>query len=255
MKLRHFLALFAALFILTSCSKSGPKALLLESKELAAKGDPESWEQVRVNLKDLIRNHNIPEDEDGAQIYNFYVQSLIKTGRHDEALLEAEKNINRFPQNFLSNYLLGKLYYDSGRMAQAVSFLEEAEKINPGNVNTMTLLLAAASKANHPKGDTYFAGMQAFKNDSKFYNEWGCWLMNQGQYRKALARFAESKRKPNADPAATMNLAVLYDQHLNMKKAAKKYYMRYLYEMGKYPDSRIATRKMVQNRIREMARR
>ncbi len=255
-----FLLVPAAL-LLAGCGKVNVTELLEESKYLAQQGDQASWEQVRKNLQKVLGARRLPREAEGAdRLHNFYVQSLMRTGRTTHALTAAKRSARLFPASFLSNYLLGKLYYDQGSLAKAAPCLETALALKAKDVNTLTLLVVAAGKTGQPNADEYFAQAAAlaeFKYDARFYNEWGQWLLSRGKTMQALAKFAEARRQKNVDPVVYMSFAVLYDHHLELpkgksKELARYYYKKYLSEMQKYPGSRPDTLARVEERLREL---
>ncbi len=244
------------LAMLVGCGKPDVAALLQESRELARKGDQESWEQIRENLHKVLKSGRVSRKIEGAdRLHNFCVQSLLRTDRPQEALKAAERSVAYFPESFMSNYLLGKIYHDNGDYVKAVPFLEKALSLKAQDANTLALLTVAAGKTNNPNAGNYFAQaaeLPEFSEDSRLYNEWGLWLIAQEKPLMAVKKLAIAARQDDVDPGVYMNLGVLYDRHLQKRDVAKNYYMRFLAAMRNYPESRTDARLAVQNRLREL---
>ncbi len=253
-----FLLAAVLLATLAGCGKPNVKALLKESRELAQKGDQESWESVRNNLhKVLVSGKLSPKVEGADRLHNFYVHSLIHTGRDTEALKAAENAVNYFPENFMSNYLLGKVHSDQGNYPAAVPYLEEANTRKANDVNTLALLTKAAGKTNNANAGTYFAQaseLPEFADDPKLYNSWGMWLAEQGQPVPATHKLVQAAKMKNADPGVFLNLAIIYDRDLKITKPAQNYYRKFLIEIGKTGGGRDDERRRVQQRLRELAK-
>ena len=242
---------------LAGCGKPDVKTLLRESRELSQKGDRASWEQVRENLHEVINSGHIDPDTEGAdRLHSFYVLSLIRTERPEEALKAAKRAVSRYPEAFMSNYLLGKVYFDQGRMAAATPHLEKAWERRPNDRNTIVLLTTAAGRSNYRRAGEFFAhaaSMPQFANDARLYNEWGMWLLAQGETARAIRKFNDSCQMDNADAGTYMNLAVVYDKHLNRPKLARNFYKRFLVAVGQTsPGGRLEARRKTQERLREL---
>ena len=248
-----------------SCAKVDVAKALEERKAAAEDGQ---WEQVHNNLKEVIDSNKVDKELEGAdRLYAFYIQSKMHLGKMEEALVTAEDAYKKFPQNQRINYLLGKLYYEKGErltgverkeyIGMSVAFLETAHKMNPEDINCMTLLLNASLEADSPQTLKWYeeaSTMAAFKEDSAFYNQWGKAYSSRNMHPEALNKYIKSIGLNESNAVAYLNAGITYDKHMRYPKVARKYYIKYLQVLRLNNDDNIATRKKVQGRLRELTK-
>ena len=248
-----------------SCAKVDVAKALEESKTAADEGN---WEQAHNNLKDVIDSKKVDKDLEGAdRLYAFYIQTKIKLGRIEEALVTAKDAYETYPENKVIAYQLGKLHYEKGdrltgeerkqQMSYAVVYLEEALKKDPQDVKTMTLLLNASLEAESPKALTFYeqaSTMAEFKDDSNFYNQWGKVYSARNMHPEALNKYLRSMRLNESNAVAYLNAGVTYDKHMRYPKVARKSYKKYLQVLRQNEEDNLDARRKVQGRLRELTK-
>lgn len=146
----------------------------------------------------------------------------------DHALLAA----TLAKDSFLSQYIKGMLLYRAGKHALAIAPLQEANRLRPGDINTLVLLAKstfALKKYNAAAG--YFARIartERYRRSPLPWNGIGVCMayFNPG---KALPYFRmASERIAPGDGLTHYNLAVLYDSYLQNRSQAIRSYERFL---------------------------
>ncbi|RMD81440.1 MAG: hypothetical protein D6820_05120 [Lentisphaerae bacterium] len=245
---------------LSSCAKRDLNQLLEEANRLKNENTPQAWQKIRSNLEIIVREAKLDKHSEGSEkIYNFYVMSLIRTCVPEELKKTediARKVANWFPESFLSNYQLGEICLLEKDPRAAFPYLEKAVKLNPQNISAQVLLLTAARESGEPSAGQYFENasrLDIFRNNSKFYNSWGMWCVSQGLYPEAIRHFGKAHSlNPNA-LAPILNMAIVYDNHLKMKRVARRYYLKYRELLAMNPATNTRQYHLpVQNRIRQL---
>jgi tetratricopeptide (TPR) repeat protein len=75
---------------------------------------------------------------------------LIKEGRYDEALPDAERAVQLEPQFFATHNALGRILLELGETDRAIASLEKAAQLAPNSVQTWFALTRAYQKAGRP---------------------------------------------------------------------------------------------------------
>ena len=228
-------------FFITSCGQVNYKQVLTECKELAATNNPESWKEVQEKLEPLVLKKKMMDDViDADRLYCFYMISLMKTNKIDQANDFAEIGLERYPESPMLNFLVGKLYMEEGRLVEAVPFLEKANDLKPGDTNTLALLLHCAAETKNPRADMYFQQavmMDEFRFDPAFHNQWGRLLVSQKKYFGSIQKFSAAYRVDKSDPTPFIQMAIVFEKHLQNDKVARSRYVKYLIEISKNPSS------------------
>ncbi len=66
-----------------------------------------------------------------------YGQILFQNGDYDEASLQMQKAVKKFPNNFVINFILGLSLAQSSGHQQAIKYLKKAADIDPNNLNVL----------------------------------------------------------------------------------------------------------------------
>lgn len=238
----------ALLLLLSGCTSKPVGEVLAEAVALAEAGDQASWQEALARVESCLHRNDRNEPE----LLNFYIICLSRTGRADQALEVAREAHLLAPENFLVNYLAGKLQYDAGNYKEAVRYLETASQLNPEHVDTRVLLAASSCKQNLDETEARYrelAKFEAFRDSHILYNELGVWYMRQGSLDKAVDAFNEAARLSKGHPSIFLNLAVLYDLHRHEPKQARRYYVKYIYEIGQNSPRKVAA---VRERLRAL---
>ncbi|MCH2174846.1 MAG: hypothetical protein MK193_03870 [Lentisphaeria bacterium] len=261
-------ATLAMLLFTTACSKPDVSATLETARQKAQVGTHEAWEEAYTSLDEIHSKYGVDKEATGAaNFYAFYLQSMVKTNRDEKALDYAQQLADTFPDNFMLQYMTGKIHFDDNRMVLATTYLERAIMVKENDPSAMTLLLQSAAQSENPKTDSFFeqaATLPEFSNDYCFYNEWGIYLNQKGAntpsraqqislHIKAIRKFTTALQRPDAVPAIYKNIAITYDKHIRNPKLAREFYKKYLFKLGSQPNSNLEARIEVQNRMRELA--
>ena len=147
---------------------------------------------------------------------------VIKTG--NKLIIEGD-------QSALLLKMLGEAYYSSKKYTMAIELLEGMEQNSQQSESTM-YFIAMSYKAlkNYPKAIEYFNKTlkEAISpNTAEYYALIGDSNQKNNQLRLALASYQKSLFFENK-PLTIYSMATIYDQRLNDKSTALKYYKRYL---------------------------
>ena len=258
---------FTIILFTTGCSKVKVGDVLTECKKLKDSDDPDAWRKIAAKLKPIYDDKRLKNNADADALRNFYVMSLIRTAAGNGEKLAKAAEIARDvqiaqPKDFLANLQLGEIRQEQGKDDVAYPFLETAHLLKPDNVSALTLLLKAAHKSGVPNADVHFVAAEsipAFKNDPKFYNLWGMWLVKQGDndlrsrkyYMQAMNKFSAGHRLDKENRELLLNMAILMDEKLHMPKVAKKYYLCFKNTLS---DKDREQHVMIQQRLRDLLR-
>jgi tetratricopeptide (TPR) repeat protein len=123
--------------------------------------DSSDW-QIKAYLGELAQKRNddslmkkyfkesIDLAEWNVDLWIRYGQILFENGNYEEASLEMKKAVQKFPNNFVINFILGLSLAQSSGHEEAVKYLKKAADIDPNNLN---VLLAYSFSLNSLKKD------------------------------------------------------------------------------------------------------
>lgn len=251
----RFLALVLAVagMFLVGCGGPSSQILLQEALNHAAEESPDGWALAREKVEKVIQRGDV-----SAEALNLYAVVLARHGEADKALAAAARSAERYPEDFLSNYLLGIMFYDAGQYRDAVGPLRQAHAAKPENVDAHLLVTLASSRAGLPEAEALFEELieiPQFAERAEIFNEWALFYLDQEQPEAALRIFTKARALPNVDPTVHLNLAVLYDRHLEglphraRLEMARRNYIHYLVgAQGREPQKS----RQVQQRLRDL---
>ena len=224
------LFLFAAVFLLSSCSgkQESPAVLLKKAITAAQKADWEKAGELAEEARALY-----PGNSD---IILFSALALEKNGRLEEALARLQNLSASLQDDFKIQYTLGRLLYRKGKYEQCIAPLKNALAVRPQDSNTLLLLAKAQGRLNIR--DTFsnyrkLLKMPGYKNDPVICNEIAVYLAVRNRSDDALLVLRD---KCKSLPLATWNGAVILDYHLDRKQDAIAWYNRFLREAASRPE-------------------
>ncbi|MBN4074048.1 hypothetical protein JYT61_00645 [bacterium AH-315-E10] len=246
--------------MVTSCKKDDLAADISKAKALAAKGDLKSWKEVENLLQKHVAKIKGTRTESDHALLNFYIIALDQTGDTSKAITIAYKTVNKHSKNakgaFLSNYLLGRLYYTKEDYSQAVTYLRQAYKLRPDDRNTLILYAVTAGKQNLLEQKELLDKlneMDDFKDPFIIKNEQAIFHINRGELKVARDIYNALYREKNVPPEILLNIAILYDWRYERPKLAIRFYASFLGKAGNQ-ERYVETANRVRDRLYEIRR-
>lgn len=239
--------LLLGLMVGTGCRRPTADEVVQESLRLAKAGDSPSMLAAAKKLKPLAESKQA-----NASITELYLICLWQSGQTTAALTLANEAAKRYPESAMCNYLVGKLATVTNHSDQALPALRTAYRLNPKDLNTLTLLAYVAGRENDPRGTVYFALLEqsdkSLANRAEMYNEWALWHAQRGGYAPSLSILTKAMGLPNPSPTLYLNAAVIFERQ-NIPRVARRYYEKYLAEAkDKFPE----VARQVKNRLNQL---
>ncbi|MGZ3376324.1 MAG: O-linked N-acetylglucosamine transferase, SPINDLY family protein [Phenylobacterium sp.] len=149
-------------------------------------------------------------------VYRVLMTQLYLAGRNAEGVVWGERAVARYPRDLDLFNVLGVLYRRLGRYAEALATLDQAAKINPGNVavqsNRGNVLLDLDDAV---RGEAVFTKL--VRNDprnAEFLRQLGRALAKQGKTAAAMSRARQAVALQKTMVDAWLDMAgLLNDEH------------------------------------------
>jgi tetratricopeptide (TPR) repeat protein len=162
----------------------------------------------------------------------------------------ARQVLKTYPDHFMTNSILGGLLFDMGKYTEAAAALNFAHDARPDHLDTLVLLTASSGMAGLDDAEPLYRHLledSAYRDTPKAFvphNELAVWLIRKERYDDALDELVRAKELSENHPMIYLNLAILYDMHLNDPAKARGYYTKFLL-VGeiKYPEQGEAVRR------------
>lgn len=233
--IRYFLS---ALFIFVcGCGRIETKDLVEEARALANEGGKTNWQKACKNLEICIK-----EGLTDTNTVLFYIVALYKNGDTEQAMKTAEESLKSNPENFLANYLLGKMYYQNRDPHRAFGYLRKSQLLRPGHVDSLALMSNCAVSLRLPVAKSVLqqlTGANEFRSSYLVANALGISYVQSAEYLKAISSFSKALKLSGNHPLIVLNLAVLSDRYLKNPKIARDHYNRFMTAAkDKYPEKR-----------------
>jgi Flp pilus assembly protein TadD len=174
------------------------------------------------------------------------------------------------PDDFMTQYFLGWIYYSRGRYADALPPLERAYKLRDKQSpdirrSLLTLLVACCHKDEIIKqGIDYLTELEKMpvsrskaeeaKARALYANARAFFLLKATQYQNAGFFFLAAQRLEPANPAYMQNVAVFYDVYQSNQLEAMRWYKMAADASAATGNDDITRRQKALNRIREIER-
>lgn len=250
---RFFSGLVLAVLLLVSsgCQDRDIAAAQTLAHEQAALGTPEGWAQALEASQQALDLG----DESEATL-TLYTLALLENHYPEQAAAAAETALARYPESFTTNYLAAKALCDVGRFRDAAGPAREAHLLRPEHEDALLYHALSAARTGSPQTPDLFARLagSAFGQSPAYYNELALYyLLREDQPTRAVGVFNEARAANRVSPETYLNLAIVYDEHMNgfpgAQAMAQRYYVKFLMEAGqRLPDKR----RQVQQRLRDL---
>ncbi len=110
-------------------------------------------------------------DPESISAHDFYANFLFRQGRHADAIVEWRTVIQISPDNAAALVNLGAAFIESGRLDEAVSTLESAQKLKPSQMGYANLGTAYARAQRYPEAVASYR--KALEQAGNNYMVWG----------------------------------------------------------------------------------
>ena len=221
--------------------------LLTSAVELARTG---KWQSCEDNAVTVLKR-------DPANVYAMLLRALAaeQLGKKDTALAMAKQAAENAPEEFSAQYTYGRLLAEQGNNAKsAITVLERALKLRPGNRSTLILLGNCSSKINADNAITYYLALPPeVQKMPEIQTRMAMYYLdrrdrNSKNLSLAFQALANAYKTANDNPVVVLNLAMFIDHYVKNKKKAYAFYNRYLI-LTKHNPELNPTRAQVQARM------
>ena len=235
----------AAALCLCGCGEKTAEEALLKAETYARSGN---W---KTALKAAEKAAALEPKNPTALMFLALV--CEKNNLLDRALDSARHAATLEPDNFHTQYILGRLYaQDPSRQTEAFKALYRAFRLRPQSTEALILLTNTAMQLNSPMAYTFLMELRKrpdFTIDATFSNELGIAYLRKKNFTAAqneLFRACSSK-----DPKIILNTAIFLDRYRTSKSNARNFYSYYLNVVGNKPAD-AAKRELVEARMRQL---
>jgi tetratricopeptide (TPR) repeat protein len=233
--MKKFLALFLAVICIAfvSCKKKTNAEILNEEFQLAQNASVNT--EIK-NLKESLKSAK--DDSERAKIHTNIATIEAEKGDTLSAIKSSQEAIKFKPNDYMSHYLLGKSYIDSGRINDAIFELQTAISLNENHsLSHFELGNAYYKKRQNPQAAAeYKTSISLDKNLFMAHNNLGVLYSLMGRSGEAEAELKIVVQLKPDYATVYKNLGILYDTKLNRKQEAAANYKKYLELMPNAPD-------------------
>jgi tetratricopeptide (TPR) repeat protein len=233
--MKKFLVLYFVVLCIASvsCKKKSNTEILNEEFQLAQNAS------VNTEIKKLKESLTTAKDDsERAKIHTNIASIESEKGDSLSSIKSSQEAIKFKPNDYMSHYLLGKAYIDSGRINDAIIELQTAIGLNDKHAQSHFELGNAfyKKKLNAQAAAEYRLSVSLDNNLFMAHN-------NLGVLYSLMGRAAEAENelkivvqlKPDY-ATVYKNLGILYDTKLGRKQEAAANYKKYLELMPNAPD-------------------
>ena len=97
----------------------------------------------------FVASAQIPKDMQIPANYESTALTLLKKGKHEEALKVLQNGVKNYPESTLLNYLLGKCYYDVKNYNKARYYLYRAVRYTPDDTQAKLVLVKVETETGN----------------------------------------------------------------------------------------------------------
>lgn len=97
----------------------------------------------------FVASAQIPKDMQRPANYESTALTLLKKGKHEEALKVLQNGVKNYPESTLLNYLLGKCYYDVKNYNKARYYLYRAVRYTPDDTQAKLVLVKVETETGN----------------------------------------------------------------------------------------------------------
>jgi tetratricopeptide (TPR) repeat protein len=175
--------------------------------------------------------------------------------RKDLAIQTARKAVKCDPDNFLAQYILGRLYFETpDKIQDSVQPLLSALKLKPDDPNILILLGQVYRRLNIDKPEQFYerlAKTKRFKDRPEPWNEMGVIYAARNDSANTAKCLVKAYYAAPDNHTTVLNLAICMDRH-GRKSKAISFYKKYLNLIANNPELE-HQRQRIRHRIRELS--
>ena len=223
------LALFA-----TGCGPSTAEACLKAGAEAGANGN---WKKTLALAK---RAQKLDPENVSALVLRAIAYEAL--GQRDPALDAARQAASRNPDNFATQYTLGRLYsQEPTRYPEALQALTRAASINRfKDKDTLILLVNTLVAQRSPSAASWLDILRRVDpeivSNAAFQNLLGIALSRARRPDEARQAFIQAYRLDRHNPMIVYNIGMFFDRYASNPRAAERFYRAFLGLAGNNPD-------------------
>ena len=223
---RKILLVSALSLLLAGCGKQikNSNALLKKSVDLALNNG--KWEKALGYAQRAVK---LDANNVDAQV--MVAICMDKTGYSDQAAKLLRNVILANQNNFLAEFSLGKVLFNSKKYEEAYEHLANAYNLNNDSVEALALYAECAGNIlakSTPELYTKLLKTEQFSNKFEIYNNLGVYFTNNQSYNMALSSFMKAYRLSPKNPTVLSNLGTLKDSYQSDPKQAKFFYRKFI---------------------------
>lgn len=171
----------------------------------------------------------------------FQAIAYERCGERDMALNSAGQAVALDPDNFAAQYTLGRLYLaDPARATDAMTALLRANRLRPGDPDTLILLANAAASLRSPQLAGYLEELKrlnpAVADTPAYLTQLGISQIGRGEYEAAKRSFMAACRKSKNTPDTVFNMGTFMDRYAGSKSNARAFYNLFLKQTSGRPE-------------------
>jgi tetratricopeptide (TPR) repeat protein len=226
--LGQVLVLLTLPFLLFSaaCTKTRIDVQVSDALRLGTEGGAENWKKACRKIEYCVKN-GITD----TNVINFYIICLYRVGNREKAIKLALEQLALKPENFILNYLAGKMFFEGRDYGRSIRYLRMAQESKPDHVDSLVVLANCAGKLNLPLAENSYLRMltmNQYQNSYLAFNGLAVSYAHGRKYPQAMSAFSRALKLSDYHPLVYLNIAIFNDQFLNKPQLAKSYYEKFL---------------------------
>ncbi|MBO5722882.1 MAG: hypothetical protein J6S19_07180 [Lentisphaeria bacterium] len=251
-KILSLILLLGAVIALTGCTERELDNAVLLNRAVE-NGRVGNWQECEKNSLTVLKR-------DPGNINALMLRALASEhlGKMDVALAAARQAAENDPENFAAQYIYGRLLALKSESAKsAVQILERANKLRPGNRNTLILLGQCSSNINADNAIEYYLALpEKVRKLPEIQTRMAIYYLDRrDRSQRNLALAFQALRNAYVtspdNPVIVLNMAKFLDHYIKNKLKAVGFYRRYLRLTEHNPELN-PTRAQVQARMSEL---
>ncbi len=189
------------------------------------------YEYVDGNFERAIELYHLSMEpgKSSTELLNRMGMTFQKAGEFDSARVYFEKSL-AIKKSPITYRLLGKLYMQTGNIAEAIDKLHWAVRTNPNDYKSyadLILLFAEIDDLDNAK-KAFDYSTEANPKYWKSYRNMGNVYLNNEKYKKAVELYEKALKLNPADEILYKNIGIIYYRLLDNNKKAVDYLKQYI---------------------------
>lgn len=223
---KKILLVSALSLLITGCGKQikNSDALLKKSVDLVFESG--KWKQSLG-----YANRAVKLDANSVDAQIMLAICMDKTGDSDEGAKVLRNLLLTTKNNFLAEFTLGKILYDSKKYEEAYEHLANAYNLNNDSAEALVLYAECAGNVlaeNTPELYGKLLNAEQFSGKPEVYNNLGVYYANRQNHNAAFSNFMKAYRLTPSNPIVVANLGILKDSYSADHKQAKFFYRKFI---------------------------